>query len=59
MTSKDRFLGPKKIQKSEKKACHPLAPSVRGELRATNARISSFKKTWKKVKKKLVRATDI
>jgi hypothetical protein len=46
---KKLFLGaPKIFQKSKKKACHTLAPSARGELRATNALISSFKKNSKK-----------
>jgi hypothetical protein len=41
-------LGAKNFQENEKKACHALAPSARGELRATNALISSFKKNLKK-----------
>jgi hypothetical protein len=36
---------PKKIQK---KACQSLACSARGELRATNALLLSFKKSLKK-----------
>jgi hypothetical protein len=49
----------KSFKKLRKKACHALASSARGELRATNALISSFKKRFKKVKKKLVRVLEI
>jgi hypothetical protein len=48
MASKKTAFGLKNFQKSEKKACHPLAPSARGGLRTTNAIISSFKKNSKK-----------
>jgi hypothetical protein len=48
MASKKTAFGLKNFQKSEKKACHTLARSARGELRATNALISSFKKNSKK-----------
>jgi len=36
-----------------------LAPSVKRGFKATNRPLKPFKKTSKKVKKKLVRATDI
>jgi hypothetical protein len=49
----------KSLKKIEKKACQSLGASARGELRATNALILSFKKRFKKVKKKLVRALEI
>ena len=50
---------PNSSKKIQKKACQTLASSARGELGATNALISSFKKKFKKVKKKLVRALEI
>jgi len=57
---KSRRARPKKIQKkTEKKACQPLASSARPELRATNSPVWPFKKTSKKVKKKLVSALEI
>ena len=46
---KKLFFWPQKIfKKVKKKACHALGPSARGELRATNAPVSSFKKNSKK-----------
>jgi len=51
--------GLKKFKKTEKKACQPLASSARPELRATNSPVWPFKKTSKKVKKKLVSALEI
>jgi hypothetical protein len=49
----------KNSKKSEKKACQPLACSARPEIRATNSPVWPFKKSLKKVKKKLVRALEI
>ena len=46
-------------QKILKKSLPDLRLSARGEIRATNALIWSFKKKFKKVKKKLVRALEI
>jgi hypothetical protein len=45
MTSKGPFWGSKIFQKVKKKACQDLGASARGELRATNALILSFKKS--------------
>jgi hypothetical protein len=41
-------------KKSTEKACQPLASSARPEIRTTNRLIWPFKKSCKKVKKKLV-----
>jgi hypothetical protein len=49
----------KKVSKIEKKACQPLASSARPDLRATNSTVWPFKKSTKKVKKKLVRPLEI
>ena len=49
----------KKFKKTQKKACQPLASSARQEIRATNSPVWPFKKSLKKVKKKLVRALEI
>jgi len=44
----------KNFEKSEKKACQPPTRSAKRELNATSASRRPFKKTLKKVKKKLV-----
>jgi len=49
----------KKVSKIEKKACQPLACSARPGIRATNSTVCPFKKSTKKVKKKLVRRLEI
>jgi hypothetical protein len=49
----------KKFQKFQEKACQPLASSARPDLRATNSSVWPFKKSSKKVKKKLVRPLEI
>jgi hypothetical protein len=49
----------KTLEKSEKKACHPLAPSAKRGFDGTNRPRKPFKKTLKKVKKKLVSALKI
>jgi hypothetical protein len=49
----------KNFEKSEKKACQPLTGSLNGGVDATNAPRKPFKKTLKKVKKKLVSAVEI
>jgi hypothetical protein len=57
---KPRFqTGKKSFKKSRKKACQPLASSARPEMRATNSTVWPFKKSTKKVKKKLVRSLEI
>jgi hypothetical protein len=52
-------IGSKNFKKSRKKACQPLASSARPELRTTNSTVWPFKKSTKKVKKKLVRPLEI
>jgi hypothetical protein len=54
-----RFSTVKKVSKIEKKACQPLASSAKREIRATNSTVWPFKKSTKKVKKKLVRPLEI
>jgi hypothetical protein len=55
-----RFRTVKKSFKNrKKKACQPLASSARPESRATNIIVWPFKKSLKKVKKKLVRPLEI
>jgi len=49
----------KNFKKSQKKACQPLTRSLNGWIDATNRPRKPFKKTLKKVKKKLVRAAEI
>jgi len=49
----------KNFKKLTKKACHPLASYARREIRATNSPVWPFKKSLKKVKKKLVSALEI
>jgi len=49
----------KNSKKTQKKACQPLASSARPDIRATNSPVWPFKKSLKKVKKKLVRALEI
>jgi hypothetical protein len=44
----------KNFEKSEKKACQPLTRSAKRGFDATNTSRIPFKKTLKKVKKKLV-----
>jgi len=55
-----RQIGLKKnFKKDEKKACQPVAPSTKRGIDATNRRPKPFKKTLKKVKKKLVSVRKI
>jgi hypothetical protein len=49
----------KNFKKNQKKACQPLTRSLNGWIDATNRPRKPFKKTLKKVKKKLVRAAEI
>jgi predicted sulfurtransferase len=49
----------KNFEKSQKKACQPTARSLNGGVDATNRSRRPFKKTLKKVKKKLVSAEEI
>jgi hypothetical protein len=49
----------KSLKKGEKKACQPLAPSAKRGFDGTNRPRKPFKKTLKKVKKKLVSALKI
>jgi hypothetical protein len=54
------FAALKKISKKlRKKACQPLASSAKREIRTTNSPVWPFKKSLKKVKKKLVRPLEI
>jgi len=54
------ILGFKKTSKKiKKKACQPVARSLKGGGDATNTSGKPFKKTLKKVKKKLVSAAEI
>jgi hypothetical protein len=55
-----RGLQPSKnFKKPRKKACQPLASSARPGIRTTNSSVWPFKKSLKKVKKKLVRPSEI
>jgi hypothetical protein len=55
-----RFLAAQKnFEKSQKKACQPFTRSLNGGGDATNRSRKPFKKTLKKVKKKLVSAVEI
>jgi hypothetical protein len=47
------------VKKSEKKACQPLTRSIKRGVDATSMSGKPFKKTLKKVKKKLVSAIDV
>src|SRR4029450_11207770 len=49
----------KNFKKVKKKACQPLAPSIKRGFDATNVPQKPFKKTLKKVKKKLVSTVKI
>lgn len=49
----------KNFKKIQKKACQALTRSLNGGVDATNRPQRPFKKTLKKVKKKLVSATEI
>jgi hypothetical protein len=53
------FWGSKKLKKSRKKACQLLTHSLKRVVDATNRPERPFKKTLKKVKKKLVSAAEI
>ncbi len=54
------FQPAKKLSKKrEKKACHPLGPSAKRGFEGTKRPRKPFKKTLKKVKKKLVRHAEI
>jgi len=58
--AKRRAFGVQKnFEKSEKKACQPLMRSIKRGVDATNRPKRPFKKTLKKVKKKLVSAREI
>jgi len=49
----------KNFKKNQKKACQPLTHSIKRGIDATNMPRRPFKKTLKKVKKKLVSVTEI
>jgi hypothetical protein len=49
----------KKFKKSEKKACQPFRASIKPVAAVTNRPNQPFKKSLKKVKKKLVSALEI
>jgi hypothetical protein len=53
------FSPQKNFKKLRKKACQPLASSARPGIRTTNSSVWPFKKSLKKVKKKLVRPLEI
>jgi hypothetical protein len=57
--SKAGRMALKKSKKTEKKACQPSAFSARPGIRATNSPVWPFKKSSKKVKKKLVSTLEI
>jgi hypothetical protein len=60
VSSKNGFFGAqKKLKKSQKKACQLLTHSLKRVVDATNRPERPFKKTLKKVKKKLVSAAEI
>jgi hypothetical protein len=49
----------KKFKKSQKKACQSLGASLKRRVDATSRAEKPFKKTLKKVKKKLVSAMEV